>query len=254
MKIALVTGASSGLGRAFARLLAQEEGLDELWLVARREDRLQTLAGELPKQARVIPLDLTKKGSLLTLEELLEEERPEVEVLVNAAGFGKFGTWADMTLRETEDMIDLNCRAAVTLTAMTLPYMPRGGRVLEICSSAAFQPLPGFNVYAATKAFLMRYTRALRWELSGRGIRVTAVCPGWIKTEFMVVAQQTKNGKTVTRYPFAAKPERVARQALRDCERGLAVSTCGVVPTVQRAAAKVLPSWALMGCWELLRR
>ena len=103
-------------------------------------------------------------------------------------------------------MIDLNCKAAVNLTEAVLPYMKRGGRVLEICSSAAFQPLPGLNVYAATKAFLLSYSRALRWEVAPRGIRVTAVCPGWIKTEFIDVAKDTQNGRTVRSYPFALKP------------------------------------------------
>ena len=133
-------------------------------------------------------------------------------VLVNAAGFGKFGTCAELTLQETCGMIDLNCRAAAALTAAVLPYMGRGSRVLEICSSAAFQPLPGFNVYAATKAFLLRYSRALRWEAAPRGIRVTAVCPGWIRTDFMDVARDTKNGRTVRSFPFAQRPETVARR------------------------------------------
>ncbi len=127
---------------------------------------------------RPLALDLTRLESVETLRVLMREEEPEVAVLVNAAGFGKFGTCADLTLQETCDMIDLNCRAAAALTAAVLPYMGRGSRVLEICSSAAFQPLPGFNVYAATKAFLLRYSRALRWEAAPRGIRVTAVCPG----------------------------------------------------------------------------
>ena len=174
-------------------------------------------------------------------------------VLVNAAGFGKFGTCADLTLQETCDMIDLNCRAAAALTAAVLPYMGRGSRVLEICSSAAFQPLPGFNVYAATKAFLLRYSRALRWEAAPRGIRVTAVCPGWIRTDFMDVARDTKNGRTVRSFPFAQRPETVARRALRN-SRLLAVTTCGLPALVQRVASKFLPHCFIMACWEGLRR
>ena len=102
---------------------------------------------------------------------MLKETGADVRVLVNCAGFGKFGTYADMTLQETGDMIDLNCKAAVALTAAAIPHMGRGGRILEICSSAAFQPLPAFNVYAATKAFLLRYSRALRWEVAPRALR-----------------------------------------------------------------------------------
>ena len=132
------------------------------------------------------------------------------------------------------------------------PHGP-GGRILEICSSAAFQPLPAFNVYAATKAFLLRYSRALRWEVAPRGIRVTAVCPGWIKTEFISVAQDTKNGKTVRFFPFALRPETVARRALRD-SHVLAVTTCGLPALVQRVASKFLPHCLIMACWEGLRR
>ena len=206
MKIAIVTGASSGLGAAFVRRLDALGGLDEIWGVARRGERMEALAAELRTPMRPLALDLTRLESVETLRVLMRKEAPEVAVLVNAAGFGKFGTCADLTLQETCDMIDLNCRAAAALTAAVLPYMGRGSRVLEICSSAAFQPLPGFNVYAATKAFLLRYSRALRWEAAPRGIRVTAVCPGWIRTDFMDVARDTKNGRTVRSFPFAAGP------------------------------------------------
>lgn len=253
MKIALVTGASSGLGAAFVRRLDELGGLDEIWGVARREERMRALAEELHTPMRVLPLDLTKPESIENLRALLETKNPEVSVLVNAAGFGKFGTYADMTLQETQDMVDLNCKAAVALTAAVLPHMGRGGRVLEICSSASFQPLPGLNVYAATKAFLLHYSRALRWEAAPRGIRVTAVCPGWIKTEFMSVARDTQNGHTVRHFPFALRPETVARRALRDSHL-LAVTTCGLPALVQRIASKFLPHCFIMACWEGLRR
>ena len=241
MKIAIVTGASSGLGMAFVRRLDALGGLDEIWGVARRGERMEALAAELRTPMRPLALDLTRLESVETLRVLMREEEPEVAVLVNAAGFGKFGTCAELTLQETCGMIDLNCRAAAALTAAVLPYMRRGSRVLEICSSAAFQPLPGFNVYAATKAFLLRYSRALRWEAAPRGIRVTAVCPGWIRTDFMDVARDTKNGRTVRSFPFAQRPETVARRALRN-SRLLAVTTCGLPALVQRVASKFLPA------------
>ena len=248
MKIAIVTGASSGLGRSFIRQLDKQGGLDEIWGVARRRERMEELAKELSTPMRSLALDLTKEESVETLRSLLKETGADVRVLVNSAGFGKFGTYADMTLQETGDMIDLNCRAAVALTAAAIPHMSRGARILEICSSAAFQPLPGFNVYAATKAFLLRYSRALRWEVAPRGIKVTAVCPGWIKTEFMDVAKDTKNGRTVRSYPFALRPETVARRALRDSHL-LAVTTCGLPALVQRVASKFLPHCFIMACW-----
>ena len=141
MKIAIVTGASSGLGMAFVRRLDALGGLDEIWGVARRGERLEALAAELRTPMRPLALDLTRLESVETLRVLMREEEPEVAVLVNAAGFGKFGTCADLTLQETCDMIDLNCRAAAALTAAVLPYMGRGSRVLEICSSARLQCL-----------------------------------------------------------------------------------------------------------------
>jgi len=254
MKIAIVTGASSGLGRAFARELAGWEEIEALWLVARREDRLRELAAELGKPAKVLALDLTEPESIQTLREKLELEVPDVKVLVNAAGFGKFGTYADMTAQETGDMIALNCRAAVDLTNLSIPYMRRGSHILEICSSAAFQPLPGLNVYAASKAFLLRYAWALRWELRGKGIWVTAVCPGWIKTEFIAVARNTKNGQTVRHFPFATTPEHVADCALRGSRLGLAATLHGLATPAQWLAAKLLPHSLVMACWELLRR
>lgn len=253
MNIAIVTGASSGLGRSFIRQLDRQGGLDEIWGVARRRERMEELAAQLSTPMRPLALDLTKAESVETLRALLQETGADVRVLVNSAGFGKFGTYADTTLQETADMIDLNCRAAVALTAAAIPHMSRGARILEICSSAAFQPLPGFNVYAATKAFLLRYSRALRWEVAPRGIKVTAVCPGWIKTEFMQVARDTKNGRTVRSYPFALRPETVARRALRDSQV-LAVTTCGLPALVQRVASKFLPHCFIMACWEGLRR
>ncbi|WP_186564264.1 SDR family NAD(P)-dependent oxidoreductase [Lawsonibacter celer] len=254
MKIAIVTGASSGLGRAFVRQLDREGGLDEIWGVARRAGRMEELAAELNTPMRALALDLVKPESIEALKDRMEEEQPDVRVLINAAGFGKFGTYADMTLPETSDMIDLNCKAAANLTAAVIPHMGRGGRVLEICSSASFQPLPGFNVYAATKAFLLHYSRALRWEVAPRGICVTAVCPGWIKTEFMKVARDTANGRTVRHYPFALRPETVASRALRDNRLGMAVTTCSLPSLVQRTASKFLPHCFIMACWEGLRR
>ena len=253
MNIAIVTGASSGLGRAFIQRLDQLGGLDEIWAVARRVQRLEELAGSLRTPLRPLPLDLLQAESITQIQALLEAEHPDVRLLINAAGFAKFGTWADMSRQETREMIELNCRAAAELTAVTLPHMSRGARVLEICSCAAFQPLPGLNVYAATKAFLLHYSRALRWEVAPRGIRVTAVCPSWIKTEFMAVAQDTRNGHTVRHFPLALSPETVARRALFR-SRFLAVTTCGLPAFLQRIAAKFLPNCALMACWEGLRR
>ena len=185
-RIALITGASSGLGREFARLLARE-AVDELWLVARRGERLRELSAELAVPCRIFALDLTQEAALEELSAALSAEPPVVRYLVNAAGFGRIGMAADIGAATTGRMIALNCRAAAELTERALPYMERGSRVLEIASCAAFQPIPYLAAYAATKAFLLRYSRALAAEVAARGITVNMVAPGCINTDMTAV-------------------------------------------------------------------
>ena len=253
MKIAIITGASSGLGREFVRQIAAKEHLDEIWVIARREDRLAELKSTLSEKIRPISLDLVKNESLEYLTGLLEKEKPDVRILVNAAGFGKFGTYRDLTLQEVNDMIDLDCKAAVDITLITLPYMNKNARILEICSAASFQPLPGLNVYAASKAFLTSFSRALRWELFKRRIKVTAVCPDWIQTEFIKVAKDTENGNTVRHFPLIADPARVASRALLDSRLGLPVSTYSVA-FFHRIASKLIPHEIVIAFWEVFRK
>lgn len=254
MKIAIVTGASSGLGRAYAEELDRRGEVEELWLIARREERLIELSERLECPCRILPLDLTEEESIDTLRALLEAEQPTVGALISCAGFGKFGKAEDMTEKEVRSMIDLNCRAAVEVTGVCIPYLRKGSRVLEVCSCAGFQPLPGLNVYAATKAFLLSYTRALAYELKGRGVKVTAVCPYWIKTEFMSVARDTANPDAVKHTPFAIRPEAVAAWSLTRNSRGAAVVTCGAIPAVMRVGRKLLPTSVEMAGWDFIRK
>ncbi len=254
MRIGIITGASSGLGRAYALELDRSMGLDELWLIARREERLKEVAEDLHCKGRVLAMDLTERESIDTLQKLLEREKPEAAALICAAGFGKFGRAEDLTAEETDSMIALNCRAAVEVTRVCIPYLRAGSRVLEIASCAGFQPLPGMNVYAATKAFLLHYTRALRWELAGRGVVVTAVCPYWIDTEFMAVARRTANPDAVRHTYFSVRPEAVAAWSLSMNRLGLAVVTGGPIPLAMRLGRKVLPSCVPMALWEAIRR
>ncbi len=204
-KIAIITGASSGLG---SRLLdADSEGagagefhLDALWIIARRKERLEELAAGLRTDTDVIALDLTDKTSVTQLQEKLSAERPDVRMLINAAGSGKIAASAALPLEQVDQMIDLNCRAAVDVTQICLPYMDSGAKIMEICSTAAFQPIPYLNVYAASKAFLYRYSRALRFELRPRDITVTAVCPYWIKDTEFIFHKQNRRRKSAHGY------------------------------------------------------
>ena len=164
-RIAVVTGASSGMGREFLLQLDRREKLDEIWAVARREDKLLELRAGLRAALRPVVLDLTDPEAGSVYRELLEREKPEVAVLVNAAGFGVFGAFAERSLEAQLNMIDLNDRALVMMTGLTLPYMPRDGRILQLGSLSSFQPVPYINVYGASKAFVLSYARALNREL-----------------------------------------------------------------------------------------
>ncbi|MBO5836459.1 MAG: SDR family NAD(P)-dependent oxidoreductase [Oscillospiraceae bacterium] len=195
MKIAVVTGASSGMGQEFVRQLSQYVTVDEIWVIARREDALKQLQSEVSVPLRVLALDLCEKESFSAYAALLEQEKPDVKLLVNAAGFGKFGSFDDISTEDDCRMIDLNCKALVWMTRLTLPYMDRGSHILQLDSLSAFQPVPFITTYGATKAFVLSYTRAANQELKPRGIRMMAMNPGWVKTEFFNHAMVTNGSK-----------------------------------------------------------
>ena len=247
MNIAIITGASSGLGRAYAQLL-DTQGLDELWLIARRKERLQALAKELHTTCQVFACDLTQTSVLTGLQSRLRQS-PDIEVrwLINAAGYGRLGYTTDIPLADQLKMIDLNVKAAVALTQLAIPFMSAGSHILEIASCAGFQPLPGINVYAATKAFLLRYSRALGYELAPQGIQVTAVCPYWIKdTEFVDVARQSDHRHLFTSFPLPCTAEQVATRSLRAAQNGIAVCTPDVMSFLHRICCTLLPHRLLM--------
>ena len=256
MKIAVITGASSGLGQEYVKELNRKEtGIDEIWAIARREERLMELKELSQIPVRVLPYDLVEKSSIDALAGLMEKEKPDITLLINAAGFGKIGSSSGIGLETTDRMIDLNCRAAVDMTYICLPYMGAGSRIMEICSTAGFQPFQYLNVYAASKAFLYRFTRALRVELFPRRIKVTAVCPYWIRdTEFISVAERADGEKRIRHYPLSSRVHSVAVHSLLDSRLGLPVSTPGIMCTAHRIAAKVIPAELMMGIWAILRR
>ena len=173
--IAVVTGASSGLGSEFVHQIdrSSAERFDEIWVIARRLDRLEELRDSISTPVKILSFDLTKKSNLEAYSKELAKSGVVIGLLINAAGFGKIGSVKDIPLESIDSMIDLNCRAAVDMTQLSLPYMRAGSRIMEICSTAGFSPFPYLNVYAASKAFLLRYSRALREELIGDGIIVT---------------------------------------------------------------------------------
>ena len=246
MKIAVVTGASSGMGREFVKQLDAAHSFDEIWVIARRRDRLVTLADEVKATVRPVCLDLSAKESFDEYAALLASEQPEVSVLVNGSGFGKFGAFADMALDDQLAMIDLNDKALVAMTYLTLPYMKAGGQIYQIDSLSSFQPVPYINVYAATKAFVLSFSRALNVELKKRGIRVLAVCPGWVRTEFF---DHAVTDDTITYYNRYFDADEVVARALRDMRKGKDVSVCGFSIRMQVLATKLLPHRLVMKIW-----
>jgi len=198
---ALVTGASSGIGAAFARALHRRG--ERLILVARRVDRLEALAAELGGRHEVIAADLAAPDAAGRLLEAVESRGLVVDLLVNNAGLGHTKAFADEPIEAVRSMIDLNVRALTELTHAFLPGMrSRGrGRIVNVASNAAFQPVPYLTVYAATKAYVLSFTEGLAEELRGSGVKVQALCPGVTATEFLEVAG-THRGLLVNRLPM----------------------------------------------------
>ncbi|MCI8513249.1 MAG: SDR family NAD(P)-dependent oxidoreductase [Lachnospiraceae bacterium] len=248
MKIAIVTGASSGMGREFVRQIAAKEPVDEIWAVARRKDRLEALKKEFPK-VRPVALDLLLSDSRKAFKKMLAVEKPEIRILVNASGFGKYGTYKDLTDEEIDQILDLNLKALIHMTYDCLPYMRKKSRVINIGSASAFQPLPEFILYATSKVAVLHFSRALHVELKSRRIPVTCVCPGYVRTEFFEVASQTKNPKTCQNFSPMYEPEDVVKKALRDSRRGKDMSVLGWNVKFQRLAAKLLPHSLVMKVW-----
>lgn len=246
MKIAIVTGASSGMGREAVMQIADRfSGIDEIWMIARRKERMDALNGHVPTTLRSFGLDLTKDEDVRQLREALEKTRPDVKLLVNSAGFGKIGTVGKQDLESETGMVRLNCEALCAVTHVVLPYLSKNSRILQFASAAAFLPQPGFAVYAATKAFVLSYSRALGVELKPRGIGVTAVCPGPVKTEFFDVAETTTEMASYKKLVMA-NPEKVVRTALRDSMMGKSVSVYGVLMKAFYVLSKILPhEWLL---------
>lgn len=223
MDIGIITGASSGLGREFAKQIDTQYQLDEVWLVARREERLKRLSEELNTPTKIFTLDLTKPESLEKLAQKLQQQEYHVRILVNNAGFGKKGNFSEIELAKQIDMVDLNVRALVHLTHIALPFMQSGDHILQIASSAGFIPMGRFAVYSGSKAFVINFSIGIGVELEDKGIHVTAVCPGPVDTEFQAVAYE-EPGRRNTSAPSARD---VVTLALKDVRRGRMMSVYG---------------------------
>jgi len=244
MKIVMVTGASSGMGYEFVKQLDKKcNDVDEIWVVARTVEEVDF--SMVKTKVVLIPADLTKKADYSSIKLKLELEKPQVKILVNCSGFGKIGPFMDIDLESQEDMVELNDKALMKLCYMTIPYMVKGGYIINLASSAAFLPQSRFAVYAASKSFVLSFSRALHYELRPQGISVTAVCPGPVKTKFFEVAEQTGSVLAIKKY-FMAKPEKVVAYAIQCAQARKNISVYGISMKGFFLLSKVLPHTMIM--------
>lgn len=240
MGTAVVTGASSGIGAVFARSLA-DRGFD-LVLIARGADALEELAGRIdastPASIEVLPADLTAPAELA----MVSARARECDLLVNSAGYGLVGDVIDLPRAEQVDMLRLNVEALTVLSREAALGMAArgGGAIINIASTAGFQPIPHEAVYAATKAYVHSFSHALAEEVGPKGVKVLSVCPGYTRTGFAARA-----GAEFGQLPglMVSTPEHVVSCALRDLDRGRSVSIPGYLNAAMAAGSKAAPGW-----------
>ena len=246
MSIAILTGASAGLGKSFFRSLqTRHPDLTGIWLIARRRERLEEMAKECPIPVTVLPMDLTDAACYDELGEKLKADGTAVKILINNAGLGELDNVADSDWRTQSRMVDLNCRALTAVTTVVLPFMERGGYVLNVCSIASFCPNTRMTVYSSTKAYVMSFSRGLREELRPLGINALAVCPGPMKTEFLEVANITDRSPMFKTLPYS-DPDAVADKAMAAAAKGRCVYTHLFLFKFYRVLAKLLPHNLMM--------
>jgi short-subunit dehydrogenase len=250
--IILITGASSGIGLEFLREIDNHfMNIEEIWIVARNRMKLQEISDRALHKVRVIAMDITKDAQLERLQDMLEEKKAVVRILISCAGYGITGNFTENMCKLQLGMIRLNCEALTNLTYRLLPYMRKNSRIIQIASAAAFLPQPGFAVYAATKAYVHSFSRAIGAELRPKQIYVTSVCPGPVDTPFFEVANQVHTDASEEKinklkHLFMIQPDKVAKQALRDSYHKRPVSVIGFPITAFAIAAKILPHGLLL--------
>lgn len=246
-RIAIITGASSGLGVELYKEMQKEE-LDEIWIIARRGDRLEKIKNDYGKiSTRVIPMDITLNENTVLLNDMLSEEEYSVRFLFNNAGFGIIGDVIDGSYEAQGSMVTLNVKSLTEITTIVLKHMDKGACIINTCSIASFVPNARMSVYSATKAYVLSYTKSLRYELKKRKINVTAICPGPMNTEFLAVAGiDVGVSKTFDTLP-RCNVEKTAKKGIKASKKGKCIYTPHPFYKLYRVLAKILPHSWLMG-------
>lgn len=229
MNIAIITGASSGMGRELALQLSGElHKTDEIWLLARRKKALEELTEQMQIKAKAIAIDITDDRQLVQFAEVLELSNVKITLLANCAGTGWNGEFAKQSKEQIEEMVKLNVIALSNMTKLCLPYMKKGSRILFYASGAAFVPQAGFAVYAASKAYVYFLGRAVERELKKRNIKVMTVCPGPVNTPFLEHAYGKYKSISKLKKLTMAEPLDVTKKVIQDCKKNKTVSVYGV--------------------------
>ncbi len=229
-RIAIITGASSGIGEEFTRQVCAKYDYDEIWIIARREDKLNLLAEQLnavkgKNLVRPVVMDVAGKTGVESFRAFIEAESKaqgglEIGLLINNAGFGTYGPFAETSVNRQMDMIELNCTTVTGICGIALPYLNASSVVINTASLAAFLPLGNFAVYGATKAYVLSFSVALAAELRDKGIKVCALCPGSVSTEFANVASNGARKEVKGGFP----PQKVVTQCLERAFKGKTVA------------------------------
>lgn len=246
--IAVVTGASSGLGKEFVKLLVKDNDVEEIWAIARNNNKLEQLSKKYGSKIKIFSIDLSNTKSIIDFSKILEANISNILYLINNAGFAKFCSYDDLSIEESINMIDLNCSGLVAMGLACIPYMKPGSHIINIASQASFQPLPYQNIYSSTKSFIRNYSRALNVELRDKGISVTAVCPGWIDTALydraIIGAKKATNN-----FKGMVTPDKVAKKAVKDANKNKDMSIYSLYVKYCHIIAKFLPQKLMMKIW-----
>ena len=247
MNIAIITGVTSGLGYEFLKTVTTTyPSIDEVWVIARREDKLIEISKQFDMKIRPVTLDLTKTDSIEKIKEMLNEHSPNVQILINNAGFGELGNFYENDYLNQLKMIDLNNGALTAMCTVCAKFMSPGSFIINVASIASFVPNPRMAVYCSTKAYVKSFTRCIREELKPRKINAFVVCPGPMSTEFLDVAGISGGqSKTFEILPYT-KPEKVAKNSVELAARGRGVYTPGAFYKFYRILSKLLPHSLLM--------
>ena len=245
MDIAIVTGASSGLGVEYIKELDKMD-FDELWIIARREQRLNEIAANCKTECKVLALDMSLESAQQEYAKLLDEIKPNVKILVNNAGFGKLGYFEEIDSNSTAGMVRLNCEALTVFTHATIPFMEKGAQIINISSIASFVPNARMAVYCSTKAYVTSFSRALRYELKRKKINVLAVCPGPMDTEFLPTANIEKGSSHTFDTLPRVNPTMIAKKSLKASKKGRAVYTGRIFYKLYRFLSRIIPHKILM--------